>query len=267
MEKRFFLFLLSVLFISCNPFEYHPYEVRLDGKYKDINKKNIERIRALDTGKDTVRFVFGGDTQRWYDETEDFVKSVNNRDDIDFVVQGGDLSDFGMKKEFCMIHDILSKLKVPYVAIVGNHDHLGSGEEIYEAMYGDLNFAFVFGGVKFLCLNTNALEYDYSTPVPDFVFLQNELQDSVVEYDRTVAMMHTPPDDLIFNNNVKYVFQKCLRTFKNLMFCVHAHTHRLMQTDFYNDGIIYYGADAMVHRNYLLFTITKDSYEYEVVYF
>ncbi len=268
MKKVEILFFLSVLLVACDPFEYHPYDVRLDSKYKDINRKNIERIRAKDKGNDTVRFVFAGDTQRWYDETEDFVKAVNSRNDIEFVIQGGDLSDFGMKKEFCMMHDILSKLKVPYVAIVGNHDHLGSGEEIYRAMYGDLNFAFVYGGVKFLGMNTNALEYDYSTPVPDFHFLEKELRDSVsVRYDRTVAMMHTPPDDFIFNNNVKYVFQEYLKKFKHLMFCVHAHTHRLMQTDFYGDGIIYYGADAMMRRNYLVFTITKDSYQYEVVYF
>ena len=201
MKKVELLFFLSVLLVACDPFEYHPYDVRLDSKYKDINRKNIERIRAKDKENDTVRFAFAGDTQRWYDETEDFVKAVNSRNDIEFVIQGGDLSDFGMKKEFCMMHDILSKLKVPYVAIVGNHDHLGSGEEIYRAMYGDLNFAFVYGGVKFLGMNTNALEYDYSTPVPDFHFLEKELRDSVsVRYDRTVAMMHTPPDDFIFNN-------------------------------------------------------------------
>lgn len=268
MKKNAILFFLGMLFAACDPFEYHPYDVRLESKYKDINRKNIERIRAKDVGKDTVRFAFAGDTQRWYDETADFVKAINRRNDIEFVIQGGDLSDFGMKKEFCMMHDILSKLKVPYVAIVGNHDHLGSGEEIYKKMYGDLNFAFVYGGVKFLGMNTNALEYDYSTPVPDFCFLEKELRDTVAEpYDRTVAMMHTPPNDLIFNNNVKNIFQEYLKRFKHLMFCVHAHAHKLMQTDFYDDGIIYFGADAMMHRNYLLFTITKDSYQYEVVYF
>jgi len=40
-----------------------------------------------------------------------------------------------------------------------------------------------------------------------------------------------------------------------------------MVTDFFQDGLIYYGSDAIVHRNYLLFTVTPDSYTYEVVYF
>lgn len=259
---------ISLVMIACDPFEYHPYDVRLDKKYKNINQKNIERIRQQDRNADTVRFIFMGDSQRWYDETEAFVKAANRRNDVDFVVHGGDISDFGMKKEFCLMHDIMSKLKVPYVALIGNHDHLGTGGEIYQAMYGDLNFSFVYSGVKFLCLNTNALDVDYSTPVPDFEFIRQEIADTVkVDYQQTVAMMHVEPGDIVFNNNVKNVFHEYLRRFRNLRFCVHAHAHHLMVDDFFGDGIIYYGSSAMKHRNYLLFTVTKQDYQYEVVYF
>lgn len=259
---------LGILLGACNPFEYHPYDVRLDKKYKNINQKNLERIRLADRHQDSVRFVFMGDSQRWYDETEDFVKAVNQRNDIDFVVHGGDISDFGMKEEFCWIHDIMNKLKVPYVAMIGNHDHLGSGGEIYKTMYGDYNFSFIYSGIKFLALNTNALEFDYSTPVPDFDFIIHEIKDSVNHpYEQTIAMMHTQPGDVVFNNNVKHIFHEYLKRFNNLRFCVHAHAHSLMVNDFFGDSIIYYGSDAMKNRNYLLFTVSKGSYEREVVYF
>lgn len=259
---------LGILLGACNPFEYHPYDVRLDKEYKNINQRNLERIRMSDRHKDTVRFIFMGDSQRWYDETEDFVKAVNRRNDIDFVVHGGDISDFGMKAEFCWIHDIMNKLKVPYVALIGNHDHLGLGGEIYKAMYGDYNFSFIYSGIKFLALNTNALEFDYSTPVPDFDFIIHEIKDSVSHpYEQTIAMMHAQPDDIVFNNNVKLIFHEYLKRFNNLKFCVHAHAHHLMVNDFFGDGIIYYGSDAMKNRNYLLFTVSKNSYEREVVYY
>lgn len=268
MKGVIFLIAAITLLAACNPFEYHPYDVRLDKKYKDINQRNIERIELQDSHRDTVRFIFMGDTQRWYDETEDFVKAANAREDIDFVVHGGDISDFGMKKEYCWMHDILNKLKVPYVAIIGNHDHLGSGGEIYKTMYGELNFAFVYSGIKFVCLNTNALEFDYATPVPDFEFIQQEIADSVnTNYLQTIAMMHTQPGNIVFNNNVKLIFHEYLKRFRNLRFCVHAHEHHLMVNDFFNDGIIYYGSDAIKHRNYLLFTVTQQDYKYEVVYF
>ena len=42
------------------------------------------------------------DTQRWYNSTEDVVKALNARGDIDFVIHGGDQSDFGVTKEIHM---------------------------------------------------------------------------------------------------------------------------------------------------------------------
>lgn len=261
--------LAGALYGCSHPFEYHPYDLQLEKKYRNINRRNIERILQQDRQRDTVRFVMMGDTQRWYDETRDFVSALNKREDVDFVIHGGDISDFGLKKEYCWIHDILNKLNVPYVAIIGNHDNLGSGEDVYKAMYGELNFAFIYSGIKFVCLNTNALEYDYSVPVPDFGFLKQEISDTTsgTAWRSTVVAMHVPPGSEEFNNNVQEPFQEYLKHLRNLRFCLHAHTHRLMVNDFFNDGVIYYGSDAMKHRNYLLFTVTPDTYTYEVVYF
>ena len=83
---------------------------------------------------------------------------------IDFVIHGGDMSDFGVTKEFLWQRDIMNGLKVPYVALIGNHDCLGTGEETYKTVFGPTNFSFIAGNVKFVCLNTNALEYDYPSP-------------------------------------------------------------------------------------------------------
>ena len=49
-----------------------------------------------------------GDSQRWYDETLDFVNHLNKRDDIDFVIHGGDYSDFGVTDEFLWQRDIMN---------------------------------------------------------------------------------------------------------------------------------------------------------------
>lgn len=268
MHRICLCLLWGILLAGCDPFEYHPYDARLEKKYKDINRKNLERMRLADRRSDTVRFAFTGDTQRWYDETEDFVEAVNKRRDIDFVIHGGDLSDFGMKKEFCWMEDILGKLRVPHVVIIGNHDHLGTGDNIYKIMYGDLNFSFIYGKVKFLCLNTNALDTDYSVAVPDFGFIRGEMADSLTGgYTQTVVAMHAPPGSDVFNNNVDFVFHEYIKRFKNLRFCVHAHDHHLKINDIFGDGILYYGSAAISKRNYLLFTITPDSYTYEVVDF
>jgi len=266
--NRYSLFLpLMLLFSACDLIDYHPYDGRLDSETeRDINRKNIERIESSLQDNDTLRFVFMGDSQRSYDETEDFVHQINKRSDIDFVIHGGDLADFGLKKEFEWAHDIMSRLMVPYVAIIGNHDIIGNGEAVYLKMYGDDNFSFKAGKVKFVCLNTNAIEYDYSNPVPDFAFIKEELKDTE-DYDRTVVVMHAPPGNEQFNNNIKDVFQDYIKMFPSLQFCLHAHTHSVSVNDYFDDGILYYGCANMKKRSFLVFTLYPEGYDYEVVSF
>lgn len=256
-------FLLGVM-NSCELIDYHPYDGRTDG-CENWNRHATERIEAACNGKDTIRFILMGDTQRWYDETEAFVTHMKGRTDVDFVIHGGDITDFGMTKEFEWVHRIMSKLSIPYVALIGNHDVIGNGLQIYHSMYGDENFSFVAGNTKFVCLNTNALEFDYSHPVPDFSFLRQEIADTTQGFDRTVVAMHVQPYGEQFDNNVADPFQHYLLMLRNLEFCLHAHTHALQANDIFGDGIMYYGCSKMKDRNYYLFTMTPGGYSYEVV--
>ena len=139
------IFLCCLLVAGCDLIDYHPYDVDIKGE-RDINAKNIQKIEAKCLGKSTIRFIAMGDSQRWYDETVDFVNAVNKRDDIDFVVHGGDFSDFGLTDEFLWQRDIMNKLKVPYVGLIGNHDCLGTGEDAFRQIFGDTNFSFIAGG-------------------------------------------------------------------------------------------------------------------------
>ncbi len=266
-KGQLLLFSFLFLFSGCELFDYHPYDGRLINAERDVNSKNILRIEAACQNKDTIRFVMMGDTQGHFDETEKFVKHVNKRNDIDYVIHGGDMADFGLKKEFQWNHEIMSKLNVPYVALIGNHDIIGNGDDVYREMYGDENFSFIAGDIKFVCLNTNAIEYDYSYPVPDFTFIKNEIDDISRPYSRTVVVMHAPPGNEQFNNNVKDVFHEYILRFPSLQFCLHAHVHAILVEDIFDDGMIYYGCSNIAKRNYLLFTLTPDHYEYEVVYF
>lgn len=157
------------------------------------------------------------------------MKHVNRQDSIDFVIHGGDLTDFGIKKEYLLQHSILSKLNVPYIALIGNHDIIGKGDLVYEDLYGDENFSFRAGGspsnggnIRFICLNTNALEYDYSTPVPNFTFIKEQLKETTEEDKRTVFVMHVPPGSDQFNNNVSDIFQEKIMEFPSPLFCLHA---------------------------------------------
>ncbi|HAC23213.1 MAG TPA: phosphoesterase [Porphyromonadaceae bacterium] len=261
------MLIINILLLGgCDLIEYHPYDVRVKGE-TNVNANNIAQIEANCKDKSSIRFAVMGDSQRWYDETEVFVKAINFRDDIDFVIHGGDISDFGLTKEFMWQRDIMNNLNVPYVVIIGNHDCLGTGEEAYKTIFGDTNFSFIAGRVKFVCLNTNALEYDYSSPIPDFDFIESEMSNRKEDFDKTIFSMHGAPLCDVFNNNVAKVFQRYITEYPKLQFCTIAHNHYISVTDIFDDGVLYYGSTCMKDRSFLLFTITPEGYEYEAVYY
>lgn len=265
--KKLLLCLLPLFLVACDGlFDYHPYDVHFDGE-SGINAINIAKIENACLGKDTIRVAFISDTHNWYTETKLMVEDINKRGNIDFVIHGGDLTDCGTTKEFVWQRNVLSGLTIPYVALIGNHDFLGTGDEVYEQMYGEPDFSFIASRIKFVCLNTNATEYDYLAAVPNFDFMEEQRVVDSLHFDRTIICMHARPYDDQFNNNVAKAFESYVRSFPGLMFCINGHEHQLLKEEIYKDGVIYYGADCAEHRSYLLFTITKDSYEYKVITF
>jgi len=247
-------------------FEYHPYDTQFSGR-DNINAENMALIEAACAAKDTLRVAVMSDTQGWLDETEDLCELLNARGDVDFVVHCGDLTDFGDTEEFVWQRDVLEKLEMPYVALIGNHDCLGTGEDVYRAMFGDVNFAFVAGRTKFVCLNTNALEYDYADSIPNFAFLRAERTADAGAFDQTVVCMHALPGSEQFNNNVGEYFEQEIGQYPRPLFAVGGHDHHVSQADLFDDGFIYYTCDCAGHRNYLLFTIYDGGYDYEAIAF
>ena len=249
---------------GCDMIDYHPYDVQIKGE-TDVNARNIAEIEAACKYKEVIRFVTMGDSQRWYDETEDFVEAVNRRDDIDFVIHGGDMSDFGVTDEFMWQRDIMNGLNVPYVALLGNHDCLGTGEETFNKIFGNPNFSFIAGRIRFVCLNTNAIEYDYSRPIPDFQFMEACMTTRREEFDRTIVSMHIQPLSEEFNNNVARVFERYVTEMPGILFCTSAHGHRNATEDIFGDGMLYYMSTCMKDRNYNLFTVHQNEYTHEII--
>lgn len=274
---------------SCQNFEYHPYAADYYGK-ENIHADNIARIEEMCKGKDTICFAFITDTQGAYDEFRDVIKQLDRRGDVMFIIHGGDQSDFGLTKEFLWSRDIMESQHRPYLCLIGNHDCLGNGEHVFERMYGSPNYSLNAGFLHLVGLNTVALEYDYSHPVPDFQFLESDtkatksMQDSITN---TIVMMHAPPHDEQFNDNVARYFQYMVTQYPGLRetdenypavyndtvkagtrtkgFCLNGHTHRTDVKHIFNDGVLYYGLTNMSDREIRVFTITRQGYECETI--
>ncbi len=259
-------FTLVFMFAACEMIDYHPYDAKVRGE-KHVNAHNIEEIEKLCLNKETIRFAAISDSQRWYDETDDFVKHINSRSDVDFVIHTGDMSDFGITDEFLLQRDMLNELHVPYVVIIGNHDNVGSGRETYKTVFGEVNFSFIAGRTKFVCLDTNSWENDYFEDIPNFGFIKKELKSRTEEYDKSVVCMHVRPLADEFNNNVADLFHYYTKQFPRLQFCLAGHEHRLSETEPFEDGVKYYLNTCINDRVYYLFTLTPDGYSYEKIYF
>lgn len=257
---------LAVGLAGCDSFDYHPYDVRVDGE-RNINATNAAAIEHACLDATAIRFAVVSDTQGCYDETRDMVDDVNARADIDFVIHLGDLTDYGSTREFTLQRDILGKLKVPYVTCIGNHDCLGNGEETFAAIFGDVDFEFIAGRVKFVMLNTNALEYDYGRAIPNFDFIERCATSRVDAFDRTVVAMHAKPTSDVFNNNVSRLFNEETHELPQLLFCLCGHDHQQQVFDLYGDGTLYYQVANIAKRKYYIFTITADGYSYEDISF
>lgn len=258
----------TVLLGACDLIDYHPYDVRISGE-TGLTEKNIRLIEERCRGRQTFRFAVISDTQRLYDDTRDEVDAINRRGDIDFVIHCGDQSDFGATHEFEWMRDIFQKLRMPYVCIIGNHDRLGTGDDAYKKIYGAENFTFTAGDVRFVCLNTNALEYDYSHAIPDFTFMRDVLEDPASTATKTIVAMHAGPKSEQFNNNVEYVFHDFIKRYPQLQFCIFGHGHTTEVDDLFGDGVLYYECGNAAKRQYLVFTIQPEAhaYDYEVADF
>ena len=137
--------ILMLLFISGCSVEYSPYEVTVQSDEIDLTKNNRNKLYRYDREfMESYSFVLIADSHSWYDNLEKAVKHINKNKDIFFVIHLGDLASSGLVKEYRWTNDILKKLHKPYLTVIGNHDCLNNGMEIYKKMYGNGSVRFCY---------------------------------------------------------------------------------------------------------------------------
>lgn len=255
MMKKICLLLMSGLsIIACDNFEFSPNQIHDGDTPRDLNGKNIERLSAA-VPDDTVTIAFVGDSQRFYDEVDDFVDKVNGISHVDFVFLAGDITDFGLLSEFEWINESFERLKAPYIGVIGNHDVVANGQGVFTRMFGPMDFSFVYDSIKFVVHNTNSREF-WGERVPDIEWLKKEMKreaDSPFEY--IIGVSHVPPTDGDFNPRLVSPYASLLASTPGFLVSLHGHVHR--HTDHYpfNDGIRYITSFAFDQRSFLLLRI------------
>jgi Icc-related predicted phosphoesterase len=257
--------LLALISQSCEEFEYSPYEIRLEEDEKGINTRNIARVEALDISPDdTLRFILTADLQGFYEENEAMVAHIKqHQKDSNFLLVGGDLTDFGLAKEFKLIHEDFGTLPIPYVAVIGNHDAVNNGKQAFSAMYGDYDTSFSVGNSKFILLNTNYIEFEKQ--VPDLDWLEQELA-AAANYENVFVLSHIPPQNYEFGEEKSSRYYSLMSQY-NVRYSLHGHNHNFEHYFPFDGTVPYIQTGAAEDREYIVFTVIGDQVKFERVMF
>lgn len=257
--------LMALGLISCNQFEYSPNQVFDKDSRRDINAINLQEL-GVGAQDDTVRFVLTGDTQKSRDETVKFREKVNAIPGVDFVIVAGDISEFGVLKEMEWIDRELEKLNMPYLAVIGNHDLTSRGKDVFVRMFGPLNYSFVYGGVKFICHDSNSREYSFNGKVPDVDWLKTELKPQA-DVQNYIAISHVPPISEDFDPKLISSYTAAFANAPGFLTSLHAHTHNYEL--FYPDqsGIPYVITSAVGNTEFLLVEVVNHQVSFERISF
>lgn len=260
------LLLLLIIFSGCNSDEYSPNQKFNRNTATAVNAREIAELQTKVSGS-TIKIAVSGDTQRSYKQSENFVNLINGRQDIDFVVLNGDISDFGLLLEFDGIYKIYNKLNIPFVSIIGNHDLVANGSDVYKRMFGELNFTFIYGGIKFVCHDTNGREYDFNGSTPNMQWLRNNLKlDN--NANKLIAFSHVPPTDGDFDPKLAQPYQDLMNQTPGLIASIHSHQHQPQIIQYQNEkGIPFIITNAIVKRAFTLLTITNGQITAEEINF
>ena len=258
------LVILFSFFSGCDIIEYSPNQIILKEYERDLNRKNVTKLQAK-APKDTLRFVLMGDTQRFYDEAESFVRSVNKLQNVDFVIHAGDISDFGLSQEFEWVAKIMAGLKVPYVTVVGNHDLIANGSKVYKKMFGPLNFSFIYADVKFIFYDANSIEYGFDGSTPDLDWIEKELSGD--DFNWAIPVAHIPPYSEDTDLTKEEALADILGASGKVKLSLHGHEHAFNVVEQYDNGVTYVTSTTVGKKGYALITFFDGGFEVEEIHY
>ena len=244
--------------------KYSPYEVTVSEEESDQTRKNLAKLQELNQDSDTITFAFIGDTQRFYDESYDFVNAVNRNHEVEFVIISGDLTDFGLDEEFSGMLKIFDHLHVPFFTVIGNHDLIYNGEEVYEEMFGELDYSFLYKNIKFVLLNTNSREFAFNGDVPNLNWLNSQLADTT-NYTNAVVIGHVPPGHDDFDADLEFPYANTLSRWNKTLLSMNGHNHNFDIGEPYNDGITYLNSFSVGKGYYIVMKLWPNGFSYQTL--
>jgi 3',5'-cyclic-AMP phosphodiesterase len=170
---------------SCNKLtQYSPYDANTE--HSDVNSLNIAEIQSKLQPGDSLVFIAISDTHTDYSDLRAAVTAINEMEGISFVMVCGDVTDWGLFNEYDDYYHLISRLNIPFVTLIGNHDYLSNGKLIFNKMFGPTNYYFDIGNYRMVVFDN--VVWENGNQAPDFEWFQQTL--NVPEGMTSVACFH-----------------------------------------------------------------------------
>jgi 3',5'-cyclic-AMP phosphodiesterase len=266
MRKKLFLSILCigvVLFLSgCGSRGTGPEQVKIDESLSNLTRKNLEKISKINL-PDPYKFSFTvvTDSHTDYADFTDIIEDGNNDTTLSFLIHAGDFTDGGWLTEYMQTEDVLLKLTIPYLTVIGNHDALFEGKQIYSKIFGAYNYSFVFYDCKFIFLDANSLA-NLGEP-PNLDWLKDQLEDHAL-YNLVFVIAHQPPFDPAWSDETKNRYVQLMDENK-VSLSIHGHQHDYWYGERYNDGVKYLVVDDIADRSYCIVSVDSMAFDVEKI--
>lgn len=143
--------------VACAPFQDSPFSDQILHEEKNVNAAAVARINGIESDG-VIRIAIFSDSHQNYKDLDKVIAQVNREADVDFVVNLGDVTNSSYNLEYDQF--LISYLKVarPAINVIGNHDSIGAGPNIFRKIFGELNFWFESSSARFIFFNSANLE-------------------------------------------------------------------------------------------------------------
>jgi len=190
------------------------------------NEKMLQQIKTL-KGENSFSFVVMGDNR----DGDNVLKKIitnNNKSDVKFLINNGDLVPDGYEGQFDNYLKIIQTSQKPIISVIGNHEiPWYDGKTNYEKTFGKVDFSFVFGNSYFIILDSSAKKISKK----QFAWLKNQLKLSQ-NYTNRFVFTHVPLYDPREGKHHCLKKKKNAKKLNNLLdkynitmiFCSHIHS-------------------------------------------
>lgn len=249
---------LMLNFTNCqHPFEFSVYEANVKSEQRNTTEKNLKLLEEITIDSKEFKFAFISDVHFFYDQLKTVIDDINKKEDIKFVIFGGDIADQALLREYEIFYDIMKDLKKPYLTVIGNHDYNNNGEVIYKKMFGDYNYAFEFNNNKFVLFDDIVWESEKEL---DFDWLTSELKGNQ-DYNQVFVITHIPPYGDQFDDELKEKYRTIMLEYK-VPLSIHGHTHSFN----YEQGeVSYLTAPAVKEKAYNIVSVKEKDFSVELI--